>query len=153
MPIPRLVTPERAKEHLLVDHNYDDSKIIFMVEQASAIVLNYIKQYPRTTYQTLPLVADDLIMAEPWPLTYWGPYGPYRNWSWYVPRISYQNLPPYVADTWVDDEGEPNNVPGAVSVSTLMVIGNLYKDREGADDPISKGVRSLLIRYRDPALA
>ena len=151
----RLVTVEQAKEHLLVDHDQDDSKIKLLVETASAIVLNYIKQYPRTQYQTLPTSEEITTeIVEPWPLYHLGPYGPYTRWGWWpFARISYQQLPPYIADTWVDDEGAPNNVPGPIHAATLLVIGQLYHDREGTNDPISVGVRSLLHRYRDPALA
>jgi hypothetical protein len=151
----RLVTFERAKEHLLVDHDEDDNKIRLLVDQASAIVLNYIRQYPRTQYQTLP-EQDDLVagVVEPWPLSYIGPYGPYTRWAWWpFPRVSYQQLPPYIADTWVDDENQPTSVPGAVAAATLLLIGNLYNDREGTDDPISRGVKSLLEYYRQPILA
>ncbi len=44
-------------------------------------------------------------------------------------------------------------VPGVVKAATMLVIGTLYKDREADSDPLGEGVRALLMRQRDPALA
>jgi len=39
-----LVTVEQAKVHLNLDHDFDDGKVTLIVEQASAILLNYLKK-------------------------------------------------------------------------------------------------------------
>jgi hypothetical protein len=45
-----LVTFDQAKEHLQVDHDEDDAKIEFIRQQASHIVLDYLKA-EEGTYQ------------------------------------------------------------------------------------------------------
>lgn len=148
MALPRLVTAEQAKDHLRVDHDLEDSKIETLVQQGSAVVLNYLQQYPRTTYQSLPATTTDYVTPWPWVWTSSNPY-----W-WPSTRVSYQQLPPYVAQYWTDDSGEPTeDVPGEVAAATLLVIGALFEDREGEKDPISTAVRSLLAMRRDPAMA
>lgn len=47
---------------------------------------------------------------------------------------------------WTED-----TVPGAVKASILLMLGQLYKDRENAT--ISQAIKNLLMRSRDPALA
>ncbi|MCA8314738.1 head-tail connector protein [Burkholderia multivorans] len=46
-----------------------------------------------------------------------------------------------------------DTVPAHVRTAVLLVLGSLYEDREGANDPIGPAVQSLLMRDRDPALA
>lgn len=54
---------------------------------------------------------------------------------------------------WQDANGNPVDVPGPVSIAVKLVMGELFKSREAASDPISPGVMRLLARLRDPALA
>lgn len=56
-------------------------------------------------------------------------------------------------DTWQDADGNPDAVPRTVVAATRLVAAALYADREGANDPISVAVESLLMRLRDPAMA
>ncbi|MDR8396992.1 head-tail connector protein [Paraburkholderia sp. USG1] len=59
-----------------------------------------------------------------------------------------------VPDTWALEAGDtPSTVPGPVRSAVLLVIGSLYADREGATDPLTPAVQSLLMRMRDPAVA
>lgn len=48
------------------------------------------------------------------------------------------------------DEG---NAPPRVVAATLLVLGELFREREKDSDPISPGVVRLLSRTRDPVLA
>lgn len=72
--------------------------------------------------------------------------------------VNYLKLP---VGTWeLDPEsssgaGDSNvdDAPWPVQAAVLLVLGSLYKDREGQVDPLSEAAKSLLHRYRDPALA
>lgn len=44
-------------------------------------------------------------------------------------------------------------VPGVVQAATMLIIGELYQERESESSPISPGVEALLRRQRDPAIA
>lgn len=44
-----------------------------------------------------------------------------------------------------------DTVPPLVKAAVLLVLGSLFHEREGAT--ISDGVKSILRRYRDPALS
>lgn len=52
----------------------------------------------------------------------------------------------------VVDEWELNGTPPLVAAAILLVLGELFKERESGSDPLSKGVKNLLHRLRDPAL-
>jgi hypothetical protein len=51
-----------------------------------------------------------------------------------------------------DHEWTEADAPALVKAAILLVLGALFDNREGGD-PISDAVKSLLWRYRDPALA
>lgn len=59
---------------------------------------------------------------------------------------------PWVADDFgseTDDE-----VPWDIKAACALIFGSLYANREGENaDPLSPAVRSLLARWRDPAMA
>jgi hypothetical protein len=54
---------------------------------------------------------------------------------------------------WADEVDTPEEIPANVKAATLLVLGKIWWDREGAGDPLSDAARSLLHRYRDPAMA
>lgn len=54
---------------------------------------------------------------------------------------------------WQDEDGQPADVPGPVSVAVKLVLGEIFKNREGAADPLSPSVVRLLQRLRGPAIA
>lgn len=59
-------------------------------------------------------------------------------------------------DAWngESDDSPGTGVPPLVQSATLLVVGELYKNREAsAADLLSPGIKDLLRRYRDPALA
>lgn len=47
---------------------------------------------------------------------------------------------------------EGAGVPGVVRAATLMVLGEIHKERESGGNPISPAIENLLRRQRDPAL-
>lgn len=163
------VTFAQAKKHLQVDHADDDVLIAELVTISSAIVVDYLKQSPRTQFESMPTPdpVTGMLPAPPFPyfdqvssFTYPYPYPGLPPTWWPRAKPSFQNLPPYVLDQWVDTSGQPifdtsgaSSVPGQVQAATKLVIGVLYADREGQTDPISPAVESLLRRFRDPAVA
>jgi hypothetical protein len=153
MAAPRLVSVARAKEHLRVTHDAEDGRIEFLCDVASSIVLNHLWQYPRTTYQSLPVYDPDIPpqpFTAPWPWV-WTGTPPY--W-WPATRVSYQQLPPYLVDEWMGEAGSPSippDIPGEVVMATLMVITNIFDTPH--ENPISEGVRRLLVKWHDPAMA
>ncbi len=61
-----------------------------------------------------------------------------------------------VPTAWMTTETESptgTGVPYDVQAAVKLVAGELYKNREGSSDPLSKTVKSLLHRRRDPAIA
>ncbi|HDZ55377.1 MAG TPA: phage gp6-like head-tail connector protein [Pseudomonas xinjiangensis] len=54
---------------------------------------------------------------------------------------------------WQDEAGLPINVPGPVSVAVKLVLGEIFKNREAAADPLSLSVVRLLDRLREPTFA
>lgn len=59
-------------------------------------------------------------------------------------------------DAWQGetDDSPGTGVPPLVQAAALLVAGELYKNREAsAADVLSQGVKDLLRRQRDPALA
>lgn len=96
-----LVDLETAKAHLRMDSDAEDADIQFKLEQASAIVVDYLK-LPEGKWQ----VGESSASVAPWP----------------------------------------------VQAAVMLVLGALFKDREGGD-PLSQAVKDLIHRYRDPALA
>jgi hypothetical protein len=51
-----------------------------------------------------------------------------------------------------DHEWTDADAPPLVKAAILLVLGAIFDDREGGD-PLSDAVKSILHRYRDPALA
>lgn len=50
-----------------------------------------------------------------------------------------------------DHEWTDADAPALIKAAILLVLGDLFNDREGAG--LSEGVKAILHRYRDPALA
>lgn len=138
----RLVTVAEAKDQLSIIDAYDDKRVRRLCDDASQIVMNYLKTSPAlsgwtdTNGQPLVDVSGD-------PLRTGGQGHLDSNGD-------------FVLD--VDSNGDPINdgdsvIPGSVRAATLIVIARLDDDREGEKDPISPAVASLLAQFRDPALA
>jgi hypothetical protein len=58
---------------------------------------------------------------------------------------------PVGSATWEDWDAD--GAPELVQAATLLVLGELFESRESASDPLSAGVKAILHRYRDPAMA
>lgn len=93
----KLVTVAQAKTHLRVDHQDSDADIHLKLDQASAIVMDYIR-------------------------------------------------PP-------EEEWDEATAPPLIQAAVLLVLGELYDGSRAMGDPLTPGVKNLLRRYRDPALA
>lgn len=103
-----LITFAEGKEHLRVDHNVDDADIQRKIDQATNIVLDYLKM------RTVP-----------------------SSWT---------------GGTAFSPPGD--GVPGTVKAATLLVLGELWENREASVAIVlSDAVKSLLHRWRDPAMA
>jgi len=95
-----LITLEQAKRQLRIDHDDDNADLLLKMEQASAIVVDYIKR-------------------------------PDHGWT-------------------------EETVPPLVQAAILIVLTDLYDRRNGTDKDdvlLSKPVRDILERFRDPAFA
>lgn len=138
----RLVTLAEAKDQLSIVDNADDARIDRLTINASQIIMNYLKRSPFldgwTNTSGVPLVDAD---GNPIRIGGVGHLDTNGN---------------FVLD--LDTNGNPIDagvsiIPGMVQQATLLVIAALDDDREGATDPISVAVQSLLMRFRDPAVA
>lgn len=94
----QLVDIYQAHKHLRIDDDDADEDLDIKIEQASEIVIDYLKT---------------------------------SNSGW----------------------EDPDTVPYPIQAATLLVLGVLWEEREGAVDPLTDAVKSLLHRFRDPALA
>lgn len=58
---------------------------------------------------------------------------------------------------WVDELGEPDNVPPLIQSAVLLVLGAMYENRDGSSmnspQPLSQAVKDLLCGSRDPSMA
>lgn len=93
-----LVDLETAKLHLRMDEDAAEEIIIKKIEQASSILIDYLK------------VSEDI---------------------------------------WDIDSTESDPIPGVIEAATLLVLEALFDGGE----PLSDTVKSLVHRFRDPALA
>lgn len=139
----RLVTVAEAKDQLSLLDNEDDVRINRLVLDASQVIMDYLAGSKAiegwTNTSGIPLVdanGDPLRIGAQGHLNTAGDF---------------------VFD--LDTNGDPINpgvsiIPGPVRAATLLVIANL-DDKRGEDDkvdPISIGVQSLLMRFRDPVI-
>jgi|GEM_PF-4549704 len=92
----RIITPERVAIAIRADSDEDLAYLERLAEEASQIVLDYLKQWP---------------------------------------------------ETWTG----PDDVPLHIQSATALVAISLDEKRD--ENPINEGVRSILMRSRDPAFA
>lgn len=50
-------------------------------------------------------------------------------------------------------DGGEEEIPFDIQAACFLIIGKLNQDREGNDEILSPGIKSLLHRWRDPAMA
>lgn len=46
-----------------------------------------------------------------------------------------------------------SGIPAPVQTATLLVVGEIMKERESGSNPLSQGVMDILAPYRDPSMA
>lgn len=160
-----LLTLATAKEHLRVKHDFHDADIQLKAEEASAIVLDYLKA--RTTAIASISVANPTVITTtvPHSLTSGVTYPiagttttPTVNGNQVVTVTGQTTFTVPVSVTvgqaaaagtvgapiWTDD-----TVPLNVLAATLVVLEDVHGRR-----PINwEAVSALLMRFRDPALA
>lgn len=147
----RLVTVDEAKDQLSILDDEDNARVNRLVLDASQIVMNYLKSSPALAgwcdTSGLPLVDAN---GDPQRV---GATGTLNTAGDFILTL--------------DSNGDPVNdgisiIPGPVRVATLLIIAALDAEREAIGrpgvpqewlDPISPAVESVLMRYRDPALA
>ena len=130
-----LVTQEEAMRQLrlqIATTSTDDlADVMFKAEQASAIIVNYLKR------------PDPVVN----PLTYPGaptPYAPTESPAGVMPPA-----PPAASATpWTED-----TCPPLVKAAILIALTSLYDGRTPDDALLSGPIIGILERMRDPALA
>lgn len=50
-------------------------------------------------------------------------------------------------------DGGEDEVPADIQIACCLIIGRLNQDREGNDPILTDGIKDLLRRWRDPAMA
>lgn len=112
---PKYVSLQQVKNRLRIDTDDEDSDLLDLIEQCTAVIIAYLK-VPNAYLDTSGLVPTDT-------------------------------------------SGDPIGVPREVQLATLVLIGIMYRDRDGADmEAWQQGylpwqVTSLIYHLRDPALA
>ena len=118
-----LITLQQAKDHLMMDHDQDDTHITLLANAAGAAVIEYLKDGAT-----------------------------FLDSSGEVP---------------VDSAGEPDGIPYNVQAATLILLAEMYKNREGlTEDPIGGAAQitygygylprsavALLYPLREPTVA
>lgn len=134
----RLVTVQQAEANLLYQGADVPDDLPDIVDDASAIVMNYLNASWSRVRQFSGDASDEEIAA------YQAAFGSWTDSS---------------GDPLTDSTGDPATdssgasvIPGSVRRATLLVIGALDAHREGDVDPITPAVVSLLVRYRGPTV-
>lgn len=175
MPI-TLVDFEQARDHLKPSSDVDDNDIQIKLEQASAIILSYLKKraHEASTSQTI----ESSSVASPTVITTVSPHtfltGATVFLSGHVDSVPNINgthvIATPTADTFtipvaVTTAGTGGTVsqlwtaetaPGDVKAATLLLLTHLYEHRGDdmrSDEATWKAIERLLARSRDPALA
>lgn len=100
-----IVTLAYAKARVKIESNAEDEVLELMLEEASAVVVDYLK-LDVNTYD-----------------------------------LAYQ------------DESDWTEAPEPVKAAVLMAFSTMERHRDGSEDPLTPGVKSILHRLRDPSIA
>jgi hypothetical protein len=134
----------RLNEAALTPAQLND--VNFKAEQASAIVVDYLKR----PFIEGPLTPQPLKTEPPTPDQEWTDTVPPPLWIGgigYGPPLQ-PSVPPVPPDPWT-----PANVPILVKAAILTVLTALYDGRTPEDVLLSQPICDILTRLRDPALA
>lgn len=125
IPIISLVSMENARNHARTP-TADDNDLRSKLVLATSIVMNYVKL---TEIPSAWIISDDSPAAE---------FDPED-----VTIVQTEDSPATVVQ-----------VPGNISSAVLLVLTELYENREAsASDPISGAVKALLSQFFDPTFA
>lgn len=119
-----MISFEEAKTHLRVTHSEDDADISQKLFMAKAIVKGYAGEVD--VLAQAAAVADAIATA--------------------TPTEAAINAANEAAD-------KAQNASAIADAAVLMVLGELYMNREAGCDPLSPSVRVFLSHLRKPALA
>ena len=118
----------------------------FKAEQASAIIVDYLKRpFIEGPLVATPVAPPPVAEVEDWTDAV-PPAGFPPDAGWSAPLAP--SVPPIPPNPWT-----PNNVPILVKSMILVVLTALYDGRTPEDVLLSPAVTDVLTRYRDPALA
>ena len=171
-----LVTLEQAKAHLGTTHPDNDGDVQLKAEQASAIVLDFLKR--RAHEAQTSAVIETSSVASPTVITTVSPHTfttganvfisghitsvPSINGLWTIstPTASSFTIPVAVTTAGtggtVSLQWTAETVPGQVQAAVLLVLTHLYEKRGDdmqSDEVLWQALGRLLWRSRDPAFA
>jgi hypothetical protein len=141
----------RLNEAAMTTDQLDD--VNFKAEQASAIIVDYLKRpFIEGPLTAQPTKARAAKAAPP-------PAATQEDWTDAVPPAFFPpgagwdqppapSVPPVPPDPWT-----PANVPVLVKAAILIVLTSLYDGRTPEDALLSPQITGILERLRDPALA
>jgi len=172
-----LVTLAQAKAHLRVTTSDSDDDILLKLDQATGIILDYLKGRAHETAGTTVVITTSSV-ASPTVITTESPHTflaassvvisghlgsvPDVNRSHVISNVTASSFTiPVVVTTagtggvaslaWVED-----TVPWPVHAATLLMLTHLYEhrgDEMATDDATWQAIERLLCRLRDPVLA
>jgi hypothetical protein len=172
-----LVTLEQAKSHLRITASTEDAEIFAKADEASAIILDYLKGRTHETVGVTAAITSSSV-ASPTVITTASPH-PFVNTNTVVITGHLSSVPSLngshvvsnaTADTftipvavttagtggtvsipWTDD-----TVPRHVQAAVKLMLAHLWEHRgddHRLDADVWLGIERLLMRSRDPALA
>jgi hypothetical protein len=139
----------RLNEAAMTTDQLDD--VNFKAEQASAIIVDYLKRpfiegpLVATPVKRAATAAPPVVAQEDWTDAVPPPFFP-PGAGWDQPPAP--SVPPVPPPAWT-----PNNVPVLVKAAILIVLTSLYDGRTPEDALLSPQITGILERLRDPALA
>ena len=136
IPLIPLVSVEAAIEHIKAPVD-NDAELKKKLELASSIVMHHMK------LEGIPeewIVSDDSPVPDP-------------DAAGGIPRAILETNNITIIET-LDDPAIVIRVPGNVQAAVLLVLGELYENREASmSNPISDSVVALLVGFRDPTFS
>lgn len=128
--IPPLITVDCARAHCRIDDEASDTDLYLKTLAVTQIVMNHIKQTTVPEEWLSDTISSELnLPAE------------------FVPSIIVDSSTSPVTTSYV-------NVPGNVFAAMLLVLSELFENRESSvSDPLSDTVLNLLEGYRTPTIA
>lgn len=171
-----LVTVEVAKAHLRVTSDDQNADINSKIDQASAIILDYLKGRAHEAASSASIETSSV--ASPTVITTVSPHSfvngssvfisghidsvPSINGTWTISNVLSDSFTIPVAVTTAGTGGTSSvvwtedTVPGNVQSAVLLMLSHLYEHRgddQKTDEALWQAIERLLMRSRDPAFA